>query len=97
MEKEGQNFLRRQAASSSNVCYDWLCFFNGGLNYQIEHHLFPRVQHSHYPKIAPVVAAFCKSRNIPYVHFPTVADNVKSLMNHMIQMGEKKSPSNYKE
>ena len=54
-EKTTQSFLRKQAATSSNVGGALLCFMNGGLNYQIEHHLFPRIQHSHYPKIAPLV------------------------------------------
>ena len=52
---EGLGFLYRQAASSSNVGGSLLCFINGGLNYQIEHHLFPRMSHCHYPLIAPMV------------------------------------------
>ena len=60
---------------------------NGGLNYQIEHHLFPRIHHSHYPKIAPIVRKFCQDRNVPYVHFPTVNDNLKSCVQHLFQMG----------
>ena len=44
-----------QIATSSNVGGSLLCHLNGGLNYQIEHHLFPRVNHCHYPLIAPVV------------------------------------------
>ena len=44
-----------QIATSSNVGGSWLMHMNGGLNYQIEHHLFPRVNHCHYPTIAPVV------------------------------------------
>ena len=34
---------------------------NGGLNYQIEHHLFPRMNHCHYPTVAPVVRYFCST------------------------------------
>ena len=50
-------FIRRQAETSSNVCGSKLAWINGGLNYQIEHHLFPRVHHSYYPIIAPTVKA----------------------------------------
>ena len=38
----------------------------GGLNFQIEHHLFPKISHIHYPKIAPIVRDVCKEFNIPY-------------------------------
>jgi linoleoyl-CoA desaturase len=35
----------------------WLVrWYAGGLNYQVEHHLFPRLSHVHYPRIAPVAA-----------------------------------------
>lgn len=38
----------------------------GGMNYQIEHHLFPAMNHVWYPKIAPIVKETCKEYNIPY-------------------------------
>lgn len=82
-----KTFLYRQAASSSNVGGSILCFMNGGLNYQIEHHLFPRIQHTHYPTIAPVVREFCLSKGIPYVHFPTISENVRSCLEHLYIMG----------
>ena len=82
-----KSFLYRQVASSSNVGGSFLCFLNGGLNYQIEHHLFPRIQHTHYPTIAPVVREFCLSKGIPYVHFPTIAENVQSCLEHLYIMG----------
>ena len=81
------NFLRNQVSSSSNVGGPFLCFINGGLNYQIEHHLFPRVSHVHYPTIAPVVREYCLARGIPYVHFPTVWENVYSCSRHLYVMG----------
>lgn len=43
----------------------WL-YVSGGLNYQIEHHLFPGVAHIHYPAISRIVRAVCAERNIPY-------------------------------
>jgi len=84
-----QSFLYKQVVTSSNVGGAWLCFINGGLNYQIEHHLFPRVQHTHYPKIAPIVREYCKSKGIPYVHFPTLFDNVKATIEHLSALGSK--------
>ena len=84
-----ENFLRRQVASSSNVGGHFLCYINGGLNYQIEHHLFPRISHVYYPTIAPVVKEFCLRRGIPYTHFPSVLENVLSCSRHLYTMGTK--------
>lgn len=90
-----ESFLRKQVATASNVGGRVLCFFNGGLNYQIEHHLFPRIQHNHYPTIAPVVREFCQKNKIPYRHFPTVWDNVQSCIRHLYQLGTQQNPSGY--
>jgi fatty acid desaturase (delta-4 desaturase) len=91
-QKSTQSFLWKQVASSSNVGGSWLCFMNGGLNYQIEHHLFPRIQHTHYPKIAPIVREFCLARNIPYRHFPTIGENFTSCVAHLAMMARVETP-----
>lgn len=44
-------------------CVDW---FTGGLNYQIEHHLFPSMPRHNFHKIQPIVEGLCKEHNIPY-------------------------------
>ena len=44
----------------------------GGLNFQIEHHLFTRISHVHYPAISTIVAATCQEYALPYVCYPTV-------------------------
>jgi fatty acid desaturase (delta-4 desaturase) len=84
----GSSFVHQQAASSCNVGGATLAVFNGGLNYQIEHHLFPRVAHSHYPHIAPVVRKFCEARGIPYVHFETIGANLASVKRHLRAMAD---------
>nr|UZZ64684.1 front-end desaturase [Platychelipus littoralis] len=89
---KGDSFLYKQVVSSSNVGGSFLCFLNGGLNYQIEHHLFPRISHCHYPTIAPVVRRFCQERSIPYVHFETVGDNLQSCTEHLWDMGSNEKP-----
>lgn len=43
-----------------------ITWFTGGLNYQVEHHLFPYICHVHYPKIALIVQATASEYNIPY-------------------------------
>jgi fatty acid desaturase (delta-4 desaturase) len=90
--KEKESFLYSQVASSSNVCGGWLAVINGGLNYQIEHHLFPRMSHTHYHKIAPIVREFCEKKKIPYVHFPTISENMFSCVDHLYKMGHEDMP-----
>lgn len=54
-------------------------WFLGGLNYQIEHHLFPRVCHVHYPGMAPIVRDTCREFGVPY---NTHASVIKGIMSH---------------
>jgi linoleoyl-CoA desaturase len=46
-------------------------WFIGGLNYQIEHHLFPQICHIHYPRISGIVRQVAQQHNIPYQVMPT--------------------------
>lgn len=48
-----------------------LSWFVGGLNYQIEHHLFPNISHVHYKDIAPIVRKTAKEFNLPYYSIDT--------------------------
>ena len=48
-----------------------LTWFVGGLNHQVEHHLFPTICHVHYPAISGIVQQTAKDFNIPYHSFPT--------------------------
>jgi linoleoyl-CoA desaturase len=55
-----------------------LCWYIGGLNYQIEHHLFPKICSVHYPEISPIVQRVAKKYNVPYHYQETLATAVKS-------------------
>ncbi|MFC2175768.1 fatty acid desaturase family protein [Bacteroidota bacterium] len=46
-------------------------WFVGGLNFQVVHHLFPKISHVHYPKLAPIVAQTAKNYGLPYHCIPT--------------------------
>lgn len=87
--------LKKQVLTSSNVGGPWLGFINGGLNYQIEHHLFPRIHHSHYPTIAPIVREFCHEKKIQYTHFPDIFANIQSCLKHLHLMGTLDPPPFY--
>jgi linoleoyl-CoA desaturase len=57
----------------------WLAnFICGGLNMQIEHHLFPRVCHVHYGKISEIVKSTAEEFNVPYIENRTFIDALKS-------------------
>jgi linoleoyl-CoA desaturase len=64
-------------------------WFVGGLNFQIEHHLFPRVSHVHYPAISKIVMEKCKEFNLPYNKYDTVLGAVASHFRLMKSLGEK--------
>ncbi|HEX3492338.1 MAG TPA: acyl-CoA desaturase [Streptosporangiaceae bacterium] len=64
---DSTDFLRRQVLTSRNVRGSWLTDFAlGGLNYQIEHHLFPSMARPSLRRAQPVVEEFCRQRGIPY-------------------------------
>lgn len=61
------DFLRRQVMMSRNVRGSRvLDVALGGLNYQIEHHLFPSMPRPHLRKAAPIIAAYCREHGVPY-------------------------------
>jgi fatty acid desaturase/predicted heme/steroid binding protein len=41
-------------------------WFTGGLNFQIEHHMFPTIPRHNLPKVAPLVESLCKKHGVPY-------------------------------
>jgi len=66
-DEDELDFLRKQVLTSRNVRGSW---FNdvllGGLNYQIEHHLFPSMPRPHLRKAQPIVRDYCLENNISY-------------------------------
>ena len=61
------DFLRRQVLMSRNVSGGRLiAILMGGLNYQVEHHLFPSMARPSLRKVQPLVAAYCAAAGVPY-------------------------------
>jgi fatty acid desaturase len=61
------DFLRRQVLMSRNISGGRLTtVLLGGLNYQIEHHLFPSMARPHLRRLQPLVAAHCATEGVPY-------------------------------
>ena len=58
---------------------NWLAtFLFGGLNFQVEHHLFPEINSRHYPRIRPIVMTMCAEYNMPYHCFDTMPEGISS-------------------
>jgi fatty acid desaturase len=82
-EADELDFVRRQVLTSRNVCgsrlVDWLL---GGLNYQIEHHLFPNMPRPNLRRAQPLIRAFCAQHDLAYVEaslFGSYAQAVRHL------------------
>lgn len=66
-----------------------ISWFVGGLNFQVEHHLFPKISHVHYPAISKIVAEKCAEFNLPYNYYPTFQSALKSHFRVMKNLGKK--------
>ena len=64
-----------------------LTWMLGGLNFQIEHHLFPRIPHTHYPKIAEIVRRNCAKHGVRYSFHPSLGRALRSHFLHLREMG----------
>jgi linoleoyl-CoA desaturase len=64
-----------------------LGWFVGGLNFQIEHHLFPRVCHLHYPALSVIVAEVCRKHGVGYFSHPTIGAAFRSHCRWLRLMG----------
>jgi linoleoyl-CoA desaturase len=70
-----------------------LGWYVGGLNFQVEHHLFPDVCHVHYPALAGIVEATCRSHGIPYCSEPTLRSAIAAHYRFLRALGrDRESP-----
>jgi linoleoyl-CoA desaturase len=65
----------------------WLSWYVGGLNFQVEHHLFPAVCHVHYPEIALIVKQTAEEFGIPYLENKSFALAVASHIRALKRFG----------
>jgi linoleoyl-CoA desaturase len=88
--KIDNSFLKHQLATTSNFAIDsWLVsFLFGGLNFQVEHHIFPHVCHTHLRKIAPIVKETAKEFGLPYHENPTFFAAVRSHFRTLKRLGQ---------
>jgi linoleoyl-CoA desaturase len=86
IEKE---WAAHQLATTSNFCTGnaWLTWYTGGLNYQIEHHLFAKISHVHYPALRPIVMMTAKEYGIEYHEFESLGEALSSHYKHLKKVG----------
>ncbi|KAK9743069.1 hypothetical protein RND81_03G214900 [Saponaria officinalis] len=64
---EGNDWFEKQTKGSIDItCATWMDWLFGGLQFQLEHHLFPRLPRCHLRKVSPVIQDYCKKHNLPY-------------------------------
>ncbi|MDO6429603.1 acyl-CoA desaturase [Flavitalea sp. BT771] len=68
----------------NNLFLNW---YIGGLNFQIEHHLFPNICHVHYRKIAPIVEKTAREFNVYYNSKPSFLAALRSHIRRLQQLG----------
>jgi linoleoyl-CoA desaturase len=68
---------------------NWLVnYYTGGLNHQVEHHLFPNISHVHYDKISKIVKETAQEFDLPYQEFKTMRSAVASHFKHLKELGQ---------
>jgi fatty acid desaturase len=83
-----RDFLRRQVLTSRNVKGGRLTDLAlGGLNYQIEHHLFPSMPRPNLRRAQPLIKDFCKQQELPYCE-ASLVDSYAQALRHLNSMGK---------
>ena len=66
----------------------FVSWFVGGLNFQVEHHLFPKISHIHYPEISKIIKKACQEYGIQYIEYKKVRSAVASHLAFLKAMGK---------
>jgi fatty acid desaturase len=86
------DFLRRQVLTSRNVRGGWLTDFAlGGLNYQIEHHLFPSMPRPNLKRSQTLIRTFCHEHGLAYCQ-TTLVDSYAQALRHLAAVGRAAQP-----
>lgn len=89
--KLADDFGTHQLKTTADYACDnkLLSWYVGGLNFQLEHHLFPHVASQHYPAIHTIVKEVCRERGLPLLEFDTFWSALKSHVRHLKAMGQR--------
>ena len=85
---DSSSFLRRQVLTSRNVRGGWLTDLAlGGLNYQIEHHLFPSMPRPSLRRSQAMIREFCQGRDLPYCE-TSLVDSYAQALGYLNRVGQ---------
>ena len=91
-EHDKVDFLRRQVCTSRNIRGGWLTDFAlGGLNYQIEHHLFPSMPRPSLRHAQGAVRAYCEARGVAY-HETSLVSSYVQVLRHLHNVSRSPQP-----
>jgi fatty acid desaturase len=81
------DFFSRQVLTSRNIRGGWfMSLFMGGLNYQIEHHLFPNMPRPHLAAARRIVREYCAEHDVPYTE-TTLVDSYRIVVQYLNRVG----------
>lgn len=81
------NYVKLQVITARNVRSNWFTdFWFGGLNFQIEHHLFPSIPRKNFRKVQKIVKKFCREKSISYEETGMV-QSYRDLLLHFHEVG----------
>lgn len=80
-------WFKSQVETSSTYGSYISSWLTGGLNHQVEHHLFPRMCSSWYPVIAPTVRRVCEKHGVQYIYYPWIIQNFIATLKYMYKAG----------
>lgn len=86
----GYEWSRLQIRTTVDFCRDskFLTWYLGGLNFQVVHHLYPRVHHRHYRPLSENLGALCAEHGEQYRVHPTLGAALRSHFRWLKRMGE---------
>jgi fatty acid desaturase len=95
IQMEDSNYSKHQVVTSHSFSpYSKLLFhLTGGLNLQIEHHLFPTVNHCHLPQLHFIVKTCCAKHNVPYHQSDNFGEALQKYIDHIYAMSVSPSKS----
>ncbi|KAG8391890.1 hypothetical protein BUALT_Bualt01G0234000 [Buddleja alternifolia] len=93
---KGNDWFEKQTSGTIDItCSSWMDWFFGGLQFQLEHHLFPRLPRCQLRKVSPFVQELCKKHNLPYrslSYFEANLETLKTLKTAALEARDLTSP-----
>jgi len=95
VDKFSPDYFKHQVLTSHTFGVDSYAtfLFTGGLNFQIEHHIFPTLNHCHLRNLQPMVEEVCRKHNVPYHKSASLGEALRKYVKHLRTMGTKPAAS----